>query len=161
LKEVVSHYDQKGTAVQLRFINNIQPWHPQAYYLSHVLAASNMIYKKKNNTRDETEMFKLIDKFFELQDQYSDAKVADRTPTEIYKELKKIASDTVNVSEEELEKVLNDDASATYVKVQIKYSRQNSVHVTPTVAVNGLIESSTSSSWDVSEWNKLLDPLLN
>jgi protein-disulfide isomerase len=148
--------------VAFRLVNQVQPWHPQAYYLSHTLAAANIAIKKKHNSIDDSHAFRIVDKLYEIQDNYSDAKVADRTTTQIYSELKKIVAEAAgNVTEDEIDAVLKDEASVTYVKVQIKYARQNSVHVTPTVAINGLIEPSASSSWDVNEWTKLLDPLLN
>lgn len=43
------------------------------------------------------------------------------------------------------------------LKLQVKYHRQNSVHVTPTVALDGIIDPSVSSSFGKDEWTKWLD----
>jgi len=143
-------------------IDHMNERHPQAYYIAHVIAATNLASRKKRNARDDQAALKLIDKFFQVSDDFSDAKVATKTPQQIYSELKAIALEAVNneVSDEEIEGFLKDDASVLYTKIQIKYGRQNSVHVTPTVAINGLIDSSVSSSWGLDEWKALIDPLL-
>jgi hypothetical protein len=44
-------------------------------------------------------------------------------------------------------------------KIHIRVSRHNSIHVSPTVMVNGLIESRISSSWDLETWKKYLSEL--
>lgn len=38
----------------------------------------------------------------------------------------------------------------------VKYSRQNSIHVSPTVLFDGLIASEISSSWGKNEWTEWL-----
>ncbi|WVR04295.1 hypothetical protein IAU60_001295 [Kwoniella sp. DSM 27419] len=52
-----------------------------------------------------------------------------------------------------------DDVSAA-IKYNIKVGRQNGVHVTPTVLLNGLKEDSVSSSWGKSEWEQFLSDKL-
>ncbi|KAL8286210.1 hypothetical protein RQP46_004698 [Phenoliferia psychrophenolica] len=42
------------------------------------------------------------------------------------------------------------------LKLAIKYGRQNGVHVTPTVALDGLIDGSISSSFTEDDWKKYL-----
>ncbi|KAK4702733.1 hypothetical protein P7C70_g3486, partial [Phenoliferia sp. Uapishka_3] len=42
------------------------------------------------------------------------------------------------------------------LKLAIKYGRQNGVHVTPTVALDGLIDGSISSSFTDADWKKYL-----
>jgi protein-disulfide isomerase len=162
LKELLAYYqDQRATPISFSFVNAVQPWHPQAFYISHVLAATNLAAQKRNKSNTDETAFRVIDKFYELQDKYSDEAVADRTPKDLLNELKKVAAEAAgNVTEEDIDALLKDDASLLYTKIQIKYARQNSVHVTPTISINGLIEPSISSSWDINEWNKLLDPLI-
>eukprot|EP01102_Stenamoeba_stenopodia_P015524 TRINITY_DN5300_c0_g1_i1.p1 TRINITY_DN5300_c0_g1~~TRINITY_DN5300_c0_g1_i1.p1 ORF type:complete len:205 (-),score=57.07 TRINITY_DN5300_c0_g1_i1:140-754(-) len=161
IKEVIGHYAEQGTKLQFRFVNNVQPWHPQAYYIAHVIAATNLASRKKRNTRDDSAAMKLIDKFFEQSDNFSDSNVSTKTPKEIYSELTTIAVSVVpEVTQDEIDALLKDEASVLYTKIQIKYGRQNSVHVTPTVAINGLIDTSVSSSWGLDEWKGLIEPLL-
>ncbi|KAG6832350.1 hypothetical protein H0H87_001814 [Tephrocybe sp. NHM501043] len=38
----------------------------------------------------------------------------------------------------------------------VKFSRQNSIHVSPTVLWDGLVASEVSSSWGVKEWSEFL-----
>ncbi|KIM25874.1 hypothetical protein M408DRAFT_25771 [Serendipita vermifera MAFF 305830] len=40
------------------------------------------------------------------------------------------------------------------LKSRIKYSRQNSIHVSPTVLFDGLVANDVSSSWGKDEWEK-------
>jgi hypothetical protein len=45
------------------------------------------------------------------------------------------------------------------MKWEIKSSRQLSMHVSPTTTLNGLV-CDTSSSWTLSQWRELLEPVL-
>jgi len=49
-------------------------------------------------------------------------------------------------------------SSSQPLKFHTKFARQNGIHVTPTTMINGLIFDS-SSSWGLSEWKEVLDPL--
>lgn len=42
------------------------------------------------------------------------------------------------------------------VIVLVKFSRQNSIHVSPTVLWDGLVANEVSSSWGEKEWNEFL-----
>ena len=42
------------------------------------------------------------------------------------------------------------------LKLAIRYGRQNSIHVTPTVALDGLIDGSISSSFTSKDWDTYL-----
>ena len=39
----------------------------------------------------------------------------------------------------------------------VKYARQNSIHFSPTVLWDGVIEGSISSSWGEKEWTEFLE----
>ena len=39
----------------------------------------------------------------------------------------------------------------------VKFSRQNGIHVSPTVLWDGLIANEISSSWGEKEWNQFLE----
>lgn len=47
------------------------------------------------------------------------------------------------------------------IKMEQRYGRQNSVHVSPTVLVNGLLAADVSSSWTQQQWLDFLKPLLS
>ena len=38
----------------------------------------------------------------------------------------------------------------------VKFSRQNGIHVSPTVLFDGLVANEISSSWSEDDWNKWL-----
>ncbi len=44
-------------------------------------------------------------------------------------------------------------------KVHLRIARQNGIHVSPTVLVNGLADSSIQSSWDLDTWAAYLAKL--
>ena len=48
-------------------------------------------------------------------------------------------------------KVTND------LKVQIKEARQRSIHVSPTVLLNGTVDNSVSSRWNEQQWQEWLE----
>ena len=56
------------------------------------------------------------------------------------------------------EQVNGGNKATQLVKYYVKQSRQLSIHVTPTIRINGIIADS-SSSWNLSEWNTFLDPM--
>lgn len=47
------------------------------------------------------------------------------------------------------------------LKQTIKYSRQNSIHVSPTVLLDGVIDPSISSSFTKEDWAKYIEDKLN
>ena len=46
--------------------------------------------------------------------------------------------------------------SAADGAITVKYSRQNGIHVSPTVLLDGLIAGEISSSWGEKEWTDFL-----
>lgn len=46
--------------------------------------------------------------------------------------------------------------SLTSVNGTVKFSRQNGIHVSPTVLWDGLQANEISSSWGEKEWNEFL-----
>jgi len=46
-------------------------------------------------------------------------------------------------------------------KFQQRYGRQNGIHASPSVLINGLFASEASSSWSLKEWTTFLDPIIN
>lgn len=43
------------------------------------------------------------------------------------------------------------------LKLQVKLGRQNGIHVTPTVLLDGLVDGSVSSSFGAEEWGKWVE----
>lgn len=52
----------------------------------------------------------------------------------------------------------NKVGSLRWVKNEIKFHRSRSVHVTPTVFLNGIEATQVSSSWTLEQWSEFLDP---
>lgn len=49
------------------------------------------------------------------------------------------------------------DQVVTRLKQSVKYARQNSIHVSPTVMVNGITDNSISSSFTAEQWTAYLN----
>lgn len=47
------------------------------------------------------------------------------------------------------------------LKLQVKLGRQNSIHFTPTVLLDGLVDPSVSSSFTKDDWTKYVQEKLN
>ena len=48
-------------------------------------------------------------------------------------------------------------AGSLTIRLLVKYARQNSIHFSPTVLWDGVIEGSISSSWGEKEWTEFLE----
>lgn len=81
----------------------------------------------------------LLDFIINQQDQFYDSKVADETPNQTRARLAKIAAQHGVDEGKVLAGLWSDEKKESAVvpdlKLQVKYARQNSVHVTPTVAL--------------------------
>ena len=42
----------------------------------------------------------------------------------------------------------------------VKYARQNSVHVSPTVLFDGLVQHDVSSGWEQKDWEPFLEKMI-
>ncbi|KAL0477758.1 hypothetical protein AKO1_014076 [Acrasis kona] len=158
IKEILSIYKAKGVNIQLRVVHAIQPFHPRSYYVTSTIAAANLVGQRK--TGDDTAAFKLTDKFFETLESYSEAKTNDVTPNELLKRLRVVAANETDASEDEIEAAFKSQTVDAIVKGQLRYGRQNGVHVTPSILINGLLEGTFESSWTSEQWAKVIDPLV-
>ncbi|KAL0491545.1 homeobox and leucine zipper protein Homez [Acrasis kona] len=169
LKELISYYRSKKINIQLRIINAVQPFHPRSYYVTSTIAAANFAAQTRTRRiRVDDTAIALSDKFFSTQESYSEKMTNDITPNNLLKQLRFVASNhTCSVggggtclTEVEIEEAYKNERVDAIVKGQIKYGRQNSVHGTPTFAINGLLEPTIESSWTLEQWLKLIDPLI-
>lgn len=138
--------------IELRIIPYLQPWHPQAYYVLSSAIAVQQIAGSSDT------FWKFAHLLFAHIDDFSDEKVFQKTPKEIYEQLEKLAEE-VGIQKNEFEKRVNSEQTVLDIKILQKYGRQNSVHVTPTFLVNGLMTDEVSSSSTVDQWNKLIEKL--
>ncbi|KAG8805717.1 hypothetical protein FRC19_007701 [Serendipita sp. 401] len=108
---------------------------------------------------------------FKAQDQFYDVPASTMTPSQIREKLADLGKTSGTLSDQEVEAVKqalvlntkdgarNGGVSVTDdLKFCIKYSRQNSIHVSPTVLWNGLVANEVSSSWGEKEWDAFLEP---
>jgi len=158
LKEVVDHYKSQ---VQVRIINFVQPWHPQAYYLSIVGASAYIASNKASPGSGDGQLFKYFDVAYDHIEDYSDAKVAQKTAEQLLNEAATLAAGVTGLTKETILQVVKEDPTVIYMKIHQKYARQNGIHVTPTFLINGLNEASISSGWTLEQWNTFLDPILS
>lgn len=43
-----------------------------------------------------------------------------------------------------------------FISISVKFSRQNGIHVSPTVLWDGLVAGEIGSAWDEKEWSEFL-----
>ncbi|KAG6850188.1 hypothetical protein H0H93_016616 [Arthromyces matolae] len=101
---------------------------------------------------------------FKNQGDYFDIPSSTLTPLEIRENLAKLAAKVIPASAvEEFRELLKlkstpngGNAVTDDLKYTIKFSRQNGIHVSPTVLWDGLVANDISSSWGVKEWSEFL-----
>ena len=52
------------------------------------------------------------------------------------------------------------NATTNTLKLYTKWTRGRGLHVTPTVLINGIVDDSVSSGWNLEQWTEYLDKLL-
>eukprot|EP01080_Neovahlkampfia_damariscottae_P010977 gene10977-3684_t len=144
-------YSKNDDKVLIKMIPYIQPWHPQGFFICKAATVAGML------GGDES-YFKMVDHLYENFDEYVDSKVADYSPNDWKNKMKELAV-KIDLKKDEFENVYMSDEAVTQVKILQKYGRQNSIHVTPTIAVNGLIDNSISSSWKEEDWKNYLNQI--
>lgn len=104
---------------------------------------------------------------FTNQNEYFDTATASEGRNATYKRLNDLAKSSVGLEIIDLLKIKSSSGEHSNLgnqitndlKYFIKFGRQNGVHVTPTVAVDGIIDNSISSSWNSVQWNEYLSKL--
>lgn len=152
VKDVVPYFNENHKdTLQFVFRHQVQPWHPQSSYTHEAGLAVERV--------DSSKFFDFSSVLFENQEMFNDANTLNKTRAEIYNSLADLA-ESVGVDKSkflELLKLTDGGNSVTPdMKWFLKVSRQNSIHVSPTVLVNGLIDNSASSSWTLDNWKELL-----
>ncbi|KAF5363597.1 hypothetical protein D9756_000304 [Leucocoprinus leucothites] len=138
--------------VKVIFRLQVQPWHA-ASTLTH--EAGLAVLKA---SPDKFWTFSRL--LFDNQDDYFDKATLDLTPRQIRDKLASLAGQVI--SREAVEKfrdllALKGSANGGNgvtddLKYNIKFARQNSIHVSPTALWDGLIANDVSSSWGEKEW---------
>jgi len=143
-------YDGK---VKVIFRPQVQPWHSSST-LTHEAGLAVL--------RVAPEQFRPFSRLlFDNQESYFDAATVDLTPRQIRDSLAKLAAQTIPTGAVEQFRDLltikgtpNGGVGVTDdLKYNIKFSRQNSIHVSPTALWDGLVAGEVSSGWGEKEWN--------
>ncbi|KAG5724741.1 hypothetical protein E4T56_gene8039 [Termitomyces sp. T112] len=101
---------------------------------------------------------------FKNQGDYFDIPASTLTPLQVRENLAKLAAQVIPpAAVEEFKELLRlkstpngGNAVTDDLKYTIKFSRQNSIHVSPTVLWDGLVANEISSSWETKEWSEFL-----
>lgn len=149
IDEVEKQYPNRFSWV---FQHQVQPWHPQST-LTHEAAITLGLLEPKQFWNYSKVLFEHIEDFY-------DDKVVDKSRSAIIKDLA-VLSEEVGIDSAKLLKILstpneggkNGGYPATFdLKQFVKLGRQNGIHVSPTVLIDGLAAADVSSSWETSQW---------
>lgn len=108
--------------------------------------------------RRRSRTIEMIDKIYQNFDNFVDAAVEHKSRSEISKELAEIAG-SIGLDKEQILNAMFSDEVTQALKYHTRHGRQMSVHVTPSVFVNGITLAEHSSSWTIEDWAAQLDPL--
>ncbi|KAK4055110.1 hypothetical protein OIV83_000390 [Microbotryomycetes sp. JL201] len=143
-----------------------QPWHSSSTLVHEAaIAVAQVLASTKHDDFNDRQVNEQFNKFFKQlmddQKEFYDEPCSKESPEQTRQRLADKASDFVDRNSF-LEKVKtgksNGGTAVTAdLKQAIKYGRQNGVHVTPTVALNGLIDPSVSSSFTKDDWTKFFE----
>ncbi|KIK64845.1 hypothetical protein GYMLUDRAFT_39804 [Collybiopsis luxurians FD-317 M1] len=145
-----------GGKVKVIFRNQVQPWHASSTWVHEASLAVARVAPQ------QFWQFSLA--LFKQQGEYFDIPTSTITPTEVRANLAKLAGEVIgnNLAGSvkdllELKGSPNGGNAVTDdLKYTIKFSRQNGIHVSPTVLWDGLIAHEISSSWGEKEWTDFL-----
>jgi protein-disulfide isomerase len=134
----------------------VQPWHGASTFTHEAALAVARV------SPENFWPFSLA--LFENQGQYFDIPTSTLTPIQIREKLAQLAANYIpsnKVDEfKELLKLKSSPNGGVAVtddlKYTIKFSRQNGIHVSPTVLWDGLVAGDISSGWGEAEWTKFL-----
>ncbi|KAJ6560187.1 hypothetical protein B0H19DRAFT_110523 [Mycena capillaripes] len=144
--------------VKAIFRPQVQPWHGASTFVHEAGLAVARVSPESFWT------FSLA--LFKRQGEYFDIPASTLTPLQIREKLAALAAEVVPVPANAagsfadlllLKSTPNGGNAVTEdLKYTIKFSRQNGIHVTPTVLWDGLIANEISSSWGEKEWSDFL-----
>ncbi|KAM0755399.1 hypothetical protein T439DRAFT_320091 [Meredithblackwellia eburnea MCA 4105] len=159
--------DLKGN-LQIILRQTPQPWHASSTLVHEaVLGVSKVAAEKVGEgvksysdtgviATTQAFFFKLIDG----QQAFYDEPTSQESPNATRERLADLAAEFVDrekfLAAVKVGKSNGGTPVTNDLKLAIKYGRQNGVHVTPTVALDGLIDGSISSSYTEEDWKKYL-----
>ncbi|SCU89295.1 LAME_0E02872g1_1 [Lachancea meyersii CBS 8951] len=164
IKDVIPAIEkQLNKEFEFQFVHVAQPWHPSSGLMHEAALAVAQV---------DSGLFQDFSKsLFEQQAKWFDEACYIKSRKQIYEELASLAT-SVGVPGNDVLKLLTineqpfehngfpkngGNAIGPSLKYFTRYHRQNGAHVTPTVAVNGIINGNIGSGTSPEEVIKLLD----
>ncbi|KAG2229269.1 thioredoxin-like protein [Thamnidium elegans] len=141
---------------QVIFRQQVQPWHASSTIVHEAAIAVEKVDNKK--------FFEFSDVLFQNQTDYFDEALEKKTRREVAEQLAKLAQKVDVSAERVLELLVNGTGEAKNagnqvtndLKLCIRLSRQNGIHVSPTVLLDGIKDDSISSGWELDQWKEYL-----
>ncbi|OJA17710.1 hypothetical protein AZE42_07450 [Rhizopogon vesiculosus] len=156
LKPLVDVGGQYYGKVKVIMRLQVQPWHATSTYTHEAgLAVARAAPEK---------FWPFSIALFKQQDEFFDIPSSTMTPLQIREKLGNIAAQLITKEQVITFKELltlkptpnGGNAVTDDLKYTVKFSRQNGVHVSPTVLWDGLVANQISSSWGEKEWTEFL-----
>ncbi|EPQ59049.1 hypothetical protein GLOTRDRAFT_70168 [Gloeophyllum trabeum ATCC 11539] len=146
-------YDGKVKAI---FRPQVQPWHASSTFVHEAGLAVARVAPEKFWA------FSLA--LFKKQGDFFDIPTSTLTPLQVREKLAALVAETVGQDKVQafndlltLKSSPNGGVAVTDdLKYTVKFSRQNGIHVSPTVLWDGIVANEISSSWGEKEWTEFL-----
>jgi protein-disulfide isomerase len=157
---IIKENSSWASSLEIIFRQQVQPWHPSSTLTHEAALAVLKVSPEK--------FWPFSAALFEAQKEYFDVNVVNEGRNQTYARLAKLAG-SVGVDEQKVLDLLtvSDNPSAegdlnlgngttNDLKVLIKMARLVSVHVSPTVIFDGVVQNDISSGWSVDQWKEWL-----
>lgn len=134
---------------------HVQPWHSQATQMTLVALAA-----ARAQPSPPSRLERLMHLFYDRQHLFGDQDVYDLSIRQLYDALIALAAEAgfdPDLIRAQLAPGPDRDAVVQDLKNSVRYARQNGIHASPTVLINGLVNPNISSSFSSQEWISLLD----
>lgn len=149
--------------MQFIFRQQVQPWH----FSSTIVHEASLAVEKLS----PTDFIPFSDQLFANQKDYFDESVELKTRRQLVEQLADLIVSTTSIKNKKdvLDLLVNNADAAPEnkgnkitndLKLQIRFARQNGIHVSPTVTWNGIRDDSVSSGWDLDQWKQYLQSKL-
>lgn len=159
-KEVIPMAQQKFPQVAFQFRHQIQSWHPQTVPVHEAAMAVHDL--------DPSKFYPFAQLLFDHIEDFYDDKQWDVSRKDLNVYLSQLASQVGVDPKEFLNRVSRiekpgehntGNACTTRLKIAMRITRQNGVHVSPTIVSNGLVYADYSSAWTLGDWEAFLTRL--
>lgn len=132
----------------MKIIGVAQPWHSQSATLHRALAAVHTI-------KPET-TWSFLGALYDASSKWTDAETENLSENQILEKAAQIAEAVTGIEAAGFIKHCKSAAVTDLLKAHARYSRGNSIHVTPSVLFNGCRVVDFSSTWTIEDWAQFL-----